>query len=64
MEEIVVERRPLRKSAAFWIITGVVIIGAAVLTGILLQRGAQLEPDTNNVVDLVKEADKRKAAGK
>ena len=52
MEEIVVERRPLRKSAAFWIITGVVIIGAAVLTGILLQRGAQLEPDTNNVVDL------------
>lgn len=52
MEEIVVERRPLRKSAAFWIITGVVIIGAAVLTGILLRERAQLEPETNNVVDL------------
>lgn len=52
MEEIVVERRPLRKSAAFWIITGVVIIGAAVLTGILLRNAAQLEPETNNVVDL------------
>ncbi len=53
MEEIQREaRRPIRQSPAFWIITGVVIVGAAVLTGILLQRGAQLEPETDNVVNL------------
>lgn len=53
MEELeVIERTPLRRNAAFWIITGVVIVGAAVLTGILLQRRAQLDPETDNVVDL------------
>ncbi len=44
------ERRPLRKSAAFWIVTGVVLAGAAALSGVLLHRRAQLEGETDNVL--------------
>lgn len=44
------ERRPIYKSAALWIVVGVVVAGAAALTGVLLQRRAQLQGETDNVL--------------
>ncbi len=47
-----VETESVFSSPVFWIITGVVVLGAAAATTYFIWDGAQLDPSSNNVVDL------------
>lgn len=53
LEAVVPEMpRPVWRSPALWIVVGVVVIGAGVATGVVLQNNAQLDAMSDNVVHL------------
>ncbi len=47
--------RPIAQSPAFWIITVLVVGGAAAATGIILQNNAQAQPESGNVLNVSQE---------